>query len=357
MKKDFLLLIDGSSLLTSSYYSTLPAELKDYKLKLSETDREKYFCKILQTKDGIYTNGIYTMLRIIVKIIRNQNPSHIAIAWDVSRNTFRKEEFQDYKAQRKKTEEPLKQQFITAQSIFKQLGIQQFMDESYEADDFIGSLCKKFENQIDIRLLTRDKDYLQLVTNKTYLWLVQEKKKIEELNKKYSIDRTKTISEYPNEAFQYTPKYVTEIFGVKPEQIADFKALAGDPSDNLTGVKGIGDKTAIALLAEFGDIDRIYNALEDIVTWDKNVIKQYFKDVLCIRNPLPYLLKESVFNEDCDEIIEYLGKDAAYMYQRLTTIKVDIPILCNLNDLKLNINKNIMNTIAKKYDFKSLYVK
>jgi DNA polymerase-1 len=137
-----LILIDGSSVLSSCFYGTVP---KDY-----YKDREQSLSKLLKTPDGVFTNGVYAMTRALVKIINQQQPSHLAVAWDVSRNTFRKALYPQYKATRKETPEELKSQYILMQDFLRAANILQFMDWHYEADDFLGSLAKRFENQIPV---------------------------------------------------------------------------------------------------------------------------------------------------------------------------------------------------------------
>ena len=161
MDGNYLLLIDGSSLLTTQYYGNLPKEILFAK---TEEEKKKHYYRIMQTKTGIYTNAVYGFMRILLKIIKEQKPGYLAVAWDKSRNTFRREIYSDYKGNRGETPVPLKDQFILCEELLQKMGIRQFMDDKFEADDFCGTLSKKFEKEIPVKILTKDNDYLQLVT-------------------------------------------------------------------------------------------------------------------------------------------------------------------------------------------------
>ena len=188
MKKDFLLLVDGSSLLSTQYFGNLPREIMFAK---TTEDREKFYDKIMQTTTGIYTNAIYGFMRTFLKILKEQKPTYIAVAWDMSRDTFRREIAADYKGTRGETPKPLKDQFKLCQEILKEMNVPQFMDTRFEADDFCGTLSKKFEKEVPVRIYTKDNDYLQLVTEDTRLWLAfTTQDKADDLFKKYDINKT-----------------------------------------------------------------------------------------------------------------------------------------------------------------------
>ena len=170
MLEKTLLLIDGSSLLSSSFYGNLPEE---YKKAKTEDEYNKALPLLLHTSDGkYYTNGIYGFLRIMFKIIREHNPTHLAIAWDKSRNTFRKKLFPDYKAHRKAVRQELISQFDLTQKFLEYIGVQQFVFEDYEADDIIGTLSHKFSDEASIIILSKDKDVLQLINDNTSVWQI-----------------------------------------------------------------------------------------------------------------------------------------------------------------------------------------
>ena len=166
------LIIDGSSMLSSSYYGNLPKPILFAK---TEEERAKHYDKIMHAPDGTYTNGIFTMLRTVLKILKNQKPNHIAFVFDKTRNTFRRELYADYKGTRGETPAPLKQQFVLAEEMFQEMGFPVFFSDEYEADDFAGSITEKFWQQDSIVLMTKDVDYLQLVLDERNLraWMVQ----------------------------------------------------------------------------------------------------------------------------------------------------------------------------------------
>ena len=141
MEKDYLLLIDGSSLLTTQFFGNIPREIMFAK---TLEEKKKYFHKIMMTSQGVYTNAVFGFLRTLFKIIKEQKPTYLAVAWDLSRNTFRREMYAEYKGNRTETLEPLKDQFILCQNVLKRMNIPQFMDERFEADDFCGSLYQRF---------------------------------------------------------------------------------------------------------------------------------------------------------------------------------------------------------------------
>ena len=344
-----LLLIDGSSLLSSSFFGNLPNQLKFAK---TLEEKEKYFDKIMQTSTGIYTNAVYTMTKILLKIISTQKPSHICVAWDVSRNTFRRELYPLYKGTRSETLVPLREQFQTMQSLLNELGIFQIKDERYEADDFLGSLSRKFEDEIPVVILTKDNDALQLVTDKTRLWLQTSKSDefIEGLNLKDFYE----LASVPKGIIDLTPMYVKEFKGVYPDKIVDLKAIAGDTSDNIPGVKGVSEATATILINEYGSIENLYEVIKDLDKNELKELKSFWKDDLGIsRSPINALLKESVKNSD-GHIVEYLGEEGAILSKKLGLIKTDIPIDINLDNLKVNLNKDRANKAFDYLEFKSL---
>lgn len=157
-----LLIVDGSSLLSTSFYATA----RNYVMARTPEDREEAANKLLQTTGGVYTNGVYTFMKTLLNLIKTQNPSHMAVVWDVSRQTFRQSiAGGTYKGTRKETPNPLKEQFKTTQELLDGI-IPQFMSrftdkEIYEADDFAGSIAKKFEKDIPVYLYTKDEDYLR----------------------------------------------------------------------------------------------------------------------------------------------------------------------------------------------------
>ena len=241
----YLLLIDGSSLLSTQFFGNLPSEVMFAK---TVEEKEKYYYKIMQTSKGVYTNAVFGFVRSLMAILKNQKPAYLAVAWDLSRDTFRRELYPEYKANRGETLVPLGEQFGLCQEVLRRIGIRQFMDDRYEADDFCGSLAARFEDEIPVRIMTKDNDYLQLVTERTNLWLIHATaKKTDELYAKYKIPKDGSAAD---RSFPLTPGLVKAEFGVEPASIPDLKGLQGDTSDNIKGVPGVGPATAVALIAK-----------------------------------------------------------------------------------------------------------
>lgn len=343
MKEKYLLLIDGSSLLSTQYYGNLPREILFAK---TEEEKKKYYHKIMQTRKGVYTNAIYGFMRTLIKIINEQKPDYLAIAWDKSRNTFRREIYADYKGNRGETPEPLKQQFVNCEELLEAMNIRQFMSDRYEADDFCGSLAAKFEKELPVKILTKDNDYLQLVTDNTNLWLMHAKQeKTDELYKKYGIIPDKST---PDRAFNLTPELVKAEFGVEPSSINSLKGLQGDSSDNIKGVPGIGPATAVALIAKYKNVTALYDDIRDLDEKQQKERMKIWKEELGIsRSPFGPLLKQS------EE--ELVGEKAALLSEKLATIKKDIDLEdVTLDSLALKIDRNVAAQRFQELEFKSI---
>ena len=239
MEKKRLIIIDGSSLLSTSFYGTAGA----YLMAKTEEDKVKAMEKLLKAPDGRYTNGVYTFMKTLLNIVKNQKPSHLAVVWDISRNTFRQNIAGvegSYKGHRKETPDPLKEQFKTTQELLEGIVPQfksGFDDEFiYEADDFAGSLVRRFESEIPCYCYTKDEDYLQLISEHgCRVWLVTSRsdEMFEELGMNAKdFDLPQGVFEYNLETFKYFK-------GLNhPLDFIDAKGLMGDKSDNIPGVKG-----------------------------------------------------------------------------------------------------------------------
>lgn len=399
-----LLIIDGSSLLSTSFYATATA----YLMAKTDEDKEKALTRLMKTSDGRYTNGVFPFMRTLLSLIKKNEPTHLAVVWDVSRQTFRQEiAGGTYKGTRKATPHPLKEQFIATQNLLQGI-IPQFLsgkdDEIiYEADDFAGSLAKRFQKEITVFLHTKDEDYLQLVDVNTRVWLGSSKadKMFEDLG----LNRQEF--NVPDGFFEFTLSTLKDIKGLEPYQIVEYKALCGDTSDNIPGVKGVGEKAVIPLLQEYGNIESIYDTIENLSSKEEKELKKFFKESLGIgRSPISYMLAEGVialssgekinYNVIFDEVteedkalqplfeeklgklrfpirlsnaedieklrneevygVQLCAKESAFMSKELATIKTDIESIANVNldDIKLNINYDELKARLLDFEIKTL---
>ena len=222
MKK--VILVDGNNLLFRSYYATA------------------YTGSIMRNSKGFPTNGLYGLVNMLNKIIKEENPEYMIVAFDKGK-TFRHEKYKEYKDGRNATPEELKMQFKVAKELVPLMGIKCFEIDNYEADDIIGTYCKKIEEDDDFigTIVSSDKDLLQLISNQIDVKLLKQKDYI-----------------------RMDEKVFEETYGIKPIRMIDLKGLMGDPSDNIPGVKGIGEKTALKLLQEYESIENVYDNIENI---------------------------------------------------------------------------------------------
>ena len=219
-----LMVLDGNSIINRAFYGVRP----------------------LNTKDGTPTNAVYGFLSILQKLLADENPDGICVAFDVKGPTFRHEQYEGYKAQRKPMPDELRIQMPILKEVLDALNIARYELEGFEADDLIGTIARICdENKQECVIVTGDKDDLQLVTKYVRVKLVTSR-----------MGQTKTED--------YTPEKVQEVYGFSPKAMIDFKALMGDPSDNIPGVAGVGEKTASDLITRFGSIDKIYENLAEL---------------------------------------------------------------------------------------------
>jgi DNA polymerase I len=221
MKKPTLLLLDGNALLHRSWHAIPP----------------------LTTKDGLVVNAAYGFAMVIEKMLERHKPDYMAVAWDLPGGTFRNEISEDYKANRETKEQELYDQIDLIQEILDGFGIPSIDAEGFEADDVIGTLSLKgAQKGMDVMIVTGDLDALQLVDKNVHVLFFIK-----------GIGETRT----------YDEEAVFERYTLQPDQLIDYKALRGDPSDNIPGVAGVGDKTATLLLREHKTLDGVYKALKD----------------------------------------------------------------------------------------------
>lgn len=221
-----VLIVDGSSLLVRAFFATA------------------YSGRLMRTKSGVYTNAVSGFLNMLIGACANLRPSHLFVAWDVSRDTFRREIYPAYKGTRGELPDELLPQFDLAREVLDHLGVAQQSDARYEADDLIGSMARKAENEgFQVTVLTGDRDALQLVSKSITVAIM--KKGVKELD-------------------HFTPEFLLEKWGISSQQVIDLKALMGDASDNIPGVPGVGEKTALKLLTEHGNIEVLYENLHAV---------------------------------------------------------------------------------------------
>lgn len=295
-----VVLVDGNNLLFRSYYATL------------------YTGNIMRNRDGFPTNGLYGFVNMINKIVAEENPKYMMVAFDIGK-TFRHEKYKDYKGGRRETPEDLKVQFPIAKKILTAMGIKYLECEGYEADDIIGTIsswCDK-DPEYEALIVSSDKDLLQLISDETVVKLLKPKDYI-------MMDKATFIQTY----------------GFEPIKMIDLKALMGDASDNIPGVKGIGEKTAIKLLTQYGSLDGIYENIDNIKgsTHEKlvtgNEDAYYSKELVTIYREVPLNITWDDLlygNENTNELIQ--------LYNELNFYS----LLKKASSNKKNVNTNIDN--------------
>lgn len=243
MKK--IILIDGNSLMFRAYYATA------------------YTGNLMQNRQGIYTNAIFGFVNMMNNVYQEEF-DNIFVAFDDGSNTFRHQEYEEYKAGRKKFPEELAMQVPYIKRYLDILKIQRSQMADYEADDLIATVATKAYNEFDqIKIITGDKDLLQLVNDKVTVLLTRR--------------GITDLDEYNFENFESK-------LNIKPNQVTDYKGLVGDSSDNLPGIKGIGEKTAIKLLSEYNDLEEIKDNLDKIKGRTKTLIEENYEVGLKCRN-------------------------------------------------------------------------
>lgn len=295
-----VVLVDGNNLLFRSYYATA------------------YTGNIMRNRDGFPTNGLYGFVNMINKIVAEENPKYMMVAFDIGK-TFRHEKYKDYKGGRRETPEDLKVQFPIAKKILTAMGIKYLECEGFEADDIIGTIsswCDK-DPEYEALIVSSDKDLLQLISDETVVKLLKPKDYI-------MMDEATFIQTY----------------GFEPIKMIDLKALMGDASDNIPGVKGIGEKTAIKLLTQYGSLDGIYENIDNIKgsTHEKlvtgNEDAYYSKELVTIYREVPLNITWDDLlygNENTNELIQ--------LYNELNFYS----LLKKASSNKKNVNTNIDN--------------
>lgn len=292
-----LMLIDGHALAYRAYHAFPP----------------------LTTSSGELVNAVYGFSRILLTVLRDLEPQYLACCFDLPKPTFRHTQYTGYKAQREEMPVDLQTQIERIKEVVLALNVPTFAVEGYEADDVIGTLAMKGtdgrDDEVDkVLIVTGDRDAFQLVTDKIHVYMPPRSK----------------------EAFytEFGPKEVEDKMGLRPDQIVDYKALAGDASDNIPGIKGVGDKTAVRLLQSFQTCDGIYESLKDSGSLTEDQLK---------------LLKPKVVENLTN------GYEDMVLSRQLATIDREVPLTLNLEECVLtNYDKTTVSRLFEDLDFKSL---
>jgi len=285
MTKEKLLLLDGNSLAYRAFFA-LP---------------------LLTNDSGIHTNAVYGFTTMLQRILEEEQPTQMLVAFDAGKTTFRHETFTEYKGGRQKTPPELSEQFPYIRKLIDAYGIKQYEQDLYEADDIIGTLAKEASSQdMDVIIVSGDRDLTQLATEQVTVYIT--KKGITEIERN-------------------TPAFIAEKYGLTPLQIIDMKGLMGDSSDNIPGVPGVGEKTAVKLLKEHGSVEALYEAMDT--------------------------LKASKMKEKL-----VANEEQAKMSKKLATIFTDAPITISLTDLAYHgPNEEELINVWRELGFKSLLEK
>ena len=350
-----LIIIDASSELVTRYYA-MPSTPKD-ETRMTEDEIKRAYSKMLHNKNGVFTGAVYGFLKDIFRIINKTEATHIAFVFDKSRETLkRREDYPLYKAQRKPTPEALRQQFITMEETLEKMGFSVFYRDGYEADDFAGTLAKKFEKYMPVYLYTKDHDYIQLISDNTTLWLAMTKNEtVTELASKYGVPLED--SKFPDKSFEFNEFTAEMEFGINPSQIPDLKGLQGDSSDNIPGVPRLS-AAAIPLLQRYGTIEKIYEAIESC-EGDKKAIKALqddWKANLGTQNPYNALTKIFEETDDKTKMNYYLktAKESALLSKKLATIDTNVPIDVKIEDLEIKLSEKKVQEVLDYLEIKTL---
>ncbi|WP_080844468.1 DNA polymerase I [Cytobacillus gottheilii] len=282
MTKNKLVLIDGNSIAYRAFFA-LP---------------------LLNNDKGIHTNAIYGFTMMLTRILEDEKPSHILVAFDAGKTTFRHKTFSEYKGGRQKTPPELSEQFPFIRELLDRYSISRYELENYEADDIIGTLSLQAEQEgFEVKVISGDKDLTQLSSQNTTVAIT--KKGITEIE-------------------EYTPAHIEEKYGITADRIIDMKGLMGDSSDNIPGVPGVGEKTALKLLKEFGSLEDLLNSIEQVSGAKlKEKLEQY--------------------------------KDQAVMSKELATITREAPVEISIADLHYNgYELDQVKSLYKELGFNSL---
>lgn len=279
---DKFLVIDGSSLIHRAFFALPP----------------------LMTKQGLHTGAVYGLCNMLLKLLGDLQPKYMAVAFDKSRKTFRTEMYADYKGQRKPTPSELSEQFPLAMKVLGTMGIPTLELDNYEADDIIGTFAKHAPDDVEVVIVTGDRDELQLVDKRTKVYYT-----------KRGISDIQIFDE---------AEFAANYEGLVPKQLIELKGLMGDTSDNIPGVPGVGPKTALKLIKEYGDVETV---LENIDKVSGKSLKAKLAD----------------------------NKESALLSKKLATICVDAPVDTDVAHYALAPLKEEARTLLQDLEFKNMY--
>lgn len=269
-----LAIIDGSSLLYRAFYALPPT---------------------MTSPDGVPTNAVYGFLRMLLSLYRELDPAYVAVTFDKDRQTFRTEMYDGYKATRKPAPAELVPQFDLILEVMHVMGVAVYSLSGYEGDDVLGTLSARYEKELPVAIVTGDRDALQLASDRTTVYLTQ-----------------KGISSMS----EMMPKAVEEKYGITPSQVIDMKALMGDTADNIPGVPGIGEKTALKLLTQYKTLDNLYAHVDEIKGAQGKKLAA--------------------------------GKDMAYLSYKLAAIKRDVPMETTLEEMAQPVHISEMKELFSR---------
>ncbi len=269
-----LVIIDGSSLLYRAFYALPPT---------------------MTSSEGVPTNAIYGFLRMLLGLYRDLNPEYMAVTFDKDRHTFRTDMYEGYKATRRPAPQELVPQFDLIRDVLSTMGVAVYSLDGYEGDDILGTLSLRYEKELPVNIVTGDRDALQLSSERTTVLLTQ-----------------KGITQMA----AMTPEAIQEKYHITPSQVIDMKALMGDTADNIPGVPGIGEKTALKLLTQYETLDNLYAHVEEIKGAQGKKLTA--------------------------------NKDMAYLSYDLAKIKRDIPLETTLEEMKQPVHIEEMKELFQK---------
>lgn len=268
------LIVDGMALLFRAYFA------------------HSYSGYIRKTSSGMPVNAVYGFVQYLFDAVKEFKPTHLICCWDMGSTTFRTEKYPDYKANRPDAPEELVPQFSLVKDVVASLGIPNFGLAGYEADDCIGTIARQLEEKSSVYILTGDHDMLQLVTDQVHVVIMKKGKS------NYQV---------------YTPGFLLEEKGLQPAQIIDLKGFMGDTSDNYPGVRGIGEKTALKLITEYGSVEGVLENLDKLAAGVRTKIEK--------------------------------DREMLLLSRELATIQTDVPIECELHECHWSIPRE--NAVQK----------